>query len=85
MAGDKICLVDEVRCHNLVLTETQMAGSNGTGFFGVVHKVALCTVVGFSTNDLNGILAKGVYWWKVAFGDLTGWVYEDGLVSSEAP
>ena len=30
---------------------------------------------------LNGVLAKGTYWWKAAFGDLTGWVSEDYLVS----
>jgi len=28
---------------------------------------------------LNGILAKGLYWWKVAFGDYEGWVSEEYL------
>lgn len=30
-------------------------------------------------NGLNGILAKGSYWWKVAFGSLTGWIEEQKL------
>ncbi|MEW5869466.1 MAG: phosphodiester glycosidase family protein [Chloroflexota bacterium] len=31
------------------------------------------------SNGLNGVLAKGTYWWKVAFGDLVGWVEEEGI------
>ena len=28
------------------------------------------------TNDLNGVLAKGDYWWKVDFGGAVGWISE---------
>ena len=28
------------------------------------------------TNDLNGVLAKGDYWWKVDFGGTVGWISE---------
>jgi len=28
------------------------------------------------TNDLNGVLAKGEYWWKVNFGGTAGWISE---------
>jgi uncharacterized protein YraI len=31
-------------------------------------------------NRLNGVFAKGAYWWKVTFGEITGWVPEDALV-----
>jgi hypothetical protein len=30
-------------------------------------------------NRLNGIFAKGFYWWYVAFGEMSGWVAEDFL------
>ena len=30
-------------------------------------------------NGLNGILAKGLYWWKVSFGEDEGWVSEEYL------
>ena len=28
---------------------------------------------------LNGVLAKGYYWWKIDFGGLVGWVNQDSL------
>lgn len=33
-------------------------------------------------NQLDGVLAKGAYWWKVAFGDVVGWVDEAFLLPS---
>lgn len=30
-------------------------------------------------NQLDGVLAKGSYWWKAAFGNATGWVAEEAL------
>jgi hypothetical protein len=30
-------------------------------------------------NDLNGVLAKGIYWWYVNFGNVTGWVAEGAI------
>lgn len=36
-------------------------------------------------HDLNGVLAKGYHWWKVAFGDVIGWVAEERLTLIEAP
>jgi hypothetical protein len=31
------------------------------------------------SNQMNGVLATGDYWWKVSFGGLTGWVREGDL------
>ena len=44
--------------------------------------VVLTNTEGFileHTNGMNGILAKGSYWWKVSFGDIAGWVVEEAL------
>lgn len=30
-------------------------------------------------NDLNGVLAKGIYWWYVDFGNAAGWVAEGAI------
>jgi uncharacterized protein YraI len=32
-----------------------------------------------AAHELNGVLAKGSYWWKVKFGDVAGWAPEDVL------
>jgi hypothetical protein len=31
-------------------------------------------------SQVNGVLAKGVYWWRVAFGRTLGWIAEDTLM-----
>jgi len=36
-------------------------------------------------HDLNGVFARGSYWWKVAFGNLTGWMTEESLRANGAP
>lgn len=33
-------------------------------------------------NGLNGVWAKGLYWWKVKFGDSVGWVRETDITLS---
>jgi uncharacterized protein YraI len=30
-------------------------------------------------SQLNGVYAKNSHWWKVDFGNLTGWVKEDAI------
>ncbi len=30
-------------------------------------------------NGIDGVLAKGSYWWKVSFGGAAGWVQQDAL------
>ena len=36
-------------------------------------------------NGLNGVYAKGSYWWKVDFGTRVGWVQEDALILHNRP
>lgn len=36
-------------------------------------------------NNLNGVLAKGSYWWKVEFGNSAGWVSEQSLPPLDLP
>jgi hypothetical protein len=33
-------------------------------------------------HPLNGVLAKGSYWWKVDFGEVIGWVKEESLATA---
>jgi hypothetical protein len=36
-------------------------------------------------NRLDGVFAKGAYWWKVSFGNLTGWIEETNLSTQIQP
>lgn len=36
-------------------------------------------------NHLNGVLAKGAFWWKVNFGGVVGWIREQNLVGGKTP
>jgi Phosphodiester glycosidase len=36
-------------------------------------------------NNLNGVLAKGSFWWKVSFGGVVGWIREQNLVGGRTP
>jgi len=36
-------------------------------------------------NDLNGVYAKGTYWWKVDFGSKVGWLPEETLILINRP
>jgi hypothetical protein len=36
-------------------------------------------------NDLNGVYAKGSYWWKVDFGSKVGWLPEEALLLINRP
>jgi hypothetical protein len=42
-------------------------------------------VVSDDINGLNGVLAKGSYWWKVQFGALEGWLPEESLSPLSPP
>ena len=40
-------------------------------------------MIAFHLNRLNGVYAKGSYWWRVDFGGLAGWVSDEGLGAAE--
>jgi hypothetical protein len=50
----------------------------GTNYapLGVVSQGQQGTIL---EHPLNGVLAKGYYWWKIDFGGLVGWVNQDSL------
>jgi hypothetical protein len=58
-------------------------GSN----YGILTSVPANTagVVFEHRNQLNGILAKGSFWWKVTFGSISGWVVEQDIIPFSAP
>lgn len=37
------------------------------------------------SNQLNGIMAKGAFWWKAAFGSILGWVPEGAMAPLGSP
>jgi hypothetical protein len=41
-------------------------------------------VIQANMNGLDGVMAKGAYWWKVSFGPVTGWVRESSLATQAA-
>jgi Phosphodiester glycosidase len=51
-------------------------GVVGANSIGVVQDPA---------NGLDGVLAKGYFWWKVSFGSTTGWVPEGDITALAQP
>jgi hypothetical protein len=37
------------------------------------------------SNQLNGIMAKGAFWWKAAFGSIIGWISEGAIMPLSSP
>jgi len=53
----------------------------GTNYASISTKNANAT--GTIVGDwLNGVYAKGFFWWKVDFSDVVGWVHEPRLIST---
>ncbi len=48
-------------------TEYGLAGQVAAGTPGIIQP---------DLNNLNGVFAKGTYWWNVSFGSISGWVSE---------
>jgi len=42
-------------------------------------------IIAEHSNQLNGIMAKGGFWWKVAFGSILGWVPEGAIAPLSSP
>jgi uncharacterized protein YraI len=50
-------------------------GSN----YGILASAPANTVGLVQNHPLNGIFAKGSYWWKISLGGWVGWVKEESL------
>ena len=73
---------------DLVVTRTPADIRTGPGTnYPVLSSVGANTtgVVQSHFNNLNGVLAKGSFWWKVAFGGQVGWVPEETLAPLSPP
>jgi hypothetical protein len=71
--GDKVITPDA--------GETQVRLGPGTNY-AVIAVIAPGSpgIILEHPEQMNGILAKGEYWWKVAFGEVSGWVSESSLI-----
>jgi hypothetical protein len=71
-AGDQVTVVDAGQVNLRLGPGTNFAVLNvvSPGAQGVVLE-----------HPLNGVLAKGYYWWKIDFGGLVGWLNEASLGS----
>jgi hypothetical protein len=69
--GDPVATVD---------SETLLRLGPGTNY-AILSVLAPGSAGVVVDHPLNGVLAKDHYWWKVAFGELVGWVSESLLVS----
>jgi hypothetical protein len=74
---------------NMTVT-TKMASSvhlgpgNNYAFLATIPTGTSGTVLPQLTH-LNGVLAKGSFWWKVSMGGIEGWIREENLVGGKIP
>jgi hypothetical protein len=60
--------------------EVELRLGPGTNYAPVANVPARLTgVIVPHSKPLDGVLAKGAYWWKVAFGGAVGWLPQDAL------
>jgi hypothetical protein len=65
-------------------TETSLRLGPGTNYadFSTIYPGAHGVI---EAHDLDGVMAKGFCWWKVAVGGMTGWVKEGALLGESLP
>jgi exopolysaccharide biosynthesis protein len=64
----------------MLTTTTEVRLGPGTNYPSVTTLAeGTSGTIAEQVNDLDGVLAKGAYWWYVDFGDITGWVPEASL------
>ncbi|MCZ7551434.1 MAG: hypothetical protein B6D39_00530 [Anaerolineae bacterium UTCFX2] len=61
------------------LTELRLGPGSNYAAFASLPAGSSGTTLGMHYKDLNGVLAKGAYWQRVKFGNLSGWVQQDAL------
>lgn len=44
--------------------------------FGILRQLSAGTYCTIMSNPINGVSAKGYYWWKVKYGNYEGWIAE---------
>jgi len=57
---------------------------NNYGFLTTIPQGASGVILPQAAG-VNGVLAKGSYWWRVDFNGTTGWIREDNLVGGRLP
>ncbi len=60
-------------------TDVRLGPGGNYGVLTTVPNGAMGTVIAH-LSQLDGVLAKGTFWWKVAFGEVVGWVDEAFLL-----
>jgi uncharacterized protein YraI len=66
--------------HVTTLADTDVRVGPGTNYGSItVVPVGTNGTVIDQMNGLDGVLAKGTFWWYVDFGSVTGWVTEAAL------
>jgi hypothetical protein len=62
----------------ITLGETTLRLGPGSNYAGLTSLPAGSIGI-VSTHNLNGVLARGSFWWKVDFSGSTGWVPEEAI------
>jgi len=61
------------------LTELRLGPGSNYAAFATLPVGSSGKILGMRYNNLNGVLAKGAYWQRVEFGNLSGWLRQDAL------
>src|SRR3990172_8161624 len=57
---------------------------NNYGFLATIPQGSNGVILPHASG-INGVLAKGSYWWKVDFTGTVGWIREENLVGGNTP
>lgn len=60
-------------------TELRLGPGNNFAAISSLPSGAIGKTLGMRYQDLNGILAKGIYWQRVEFGDQAGWIRQEAI------
>ena len=58
VAGDEVCVIDEIRHLDRRIAKAQVRNRNATGFFRVISKVCLSVHIGVVADDLDSALIR---------------------------
>ncbi len=64
----------------ITATATELRLGPGTNYASLASVPAnVSGVIVAHSNQLDGVLAKGTYWWKVSIGGSVGWLPQEAL------